>query len=167
LSDLPPDVSVRRSTAEDIEGIWRCIDTAVREGWFTFADPPPLEMVRSSIMPNSITLVAECGEQVVGWCDVTPRDSDDLRHTGSLGMALLPAFRDQGLGRRILDATIQAAQAAGVSRIELRLLASNVRALALYERCGFVQIGREPAQRADGGTPVDVLTMALVLPSGP
>lgn len=167
MSQLPPDMSIRRRTAEDTEGIWRCIDTAVREGWFTFTDPPQLEMVRSSLMPNSITLVAECGEQVVGWCDVTPRDSDDLRHTDSLGMALLPAFRDQCLGRRILNATVEASKAAGVSRIELRLLASNGRALALYKKCGFIQIGREPAQRADGETPVDVLTLALVLPSGP
>ena len=122
-------------------------------------------MVRSSISPNSVYFVAESDALVVGWCDVTPSNQNGLRPFGTLGMALLPAFRDQGLGRKLLQATIQAAHAEGLCRVELQLLASNQRALALYERIGFVRKGRKRVTRSPREGPQDVLSMALPLPA--
>jgi RimJ/RimL family protein N-acetyltransferase len=155
-------IHIRRGALDDVEGIWLCIDTAVRDGWFTFVDPPPVDAVRSSISPNSIIFVLECDSRVVGWCDITPKDENGLGDTGTLGMALLPDFRDRGLGRRLLSATVEGAATAGISRVELRLLASNKRAQALYERFGFALEGRERVTREIGQQPVDILSMAIV-----
>ena len=163
MSDQALNVRIRRGTLEDVKGIWRCIDTAVREGWFTFVEPPPLSAVRSSLSPSSIYFVAERDAQIVGWCDVTPIDQEGFRHAGTLGMALLPAFRDRGLGRQLLQVTVQEAHGAGLSRIELQLLASNNRALALYERSGFVLEGRKHLARVLDEVPEDILCMALLL----
>jgi ribosomal protein S18 acetylase RimI-like enzyme len=160
MSKDPSEVRVRRGALEDAEGIWRCIDVVVREGWFTFTESPPLEGVRSLLSSSeSIQLVAESGAEVVGWCDITPIDEDGLRHTASLGMALLPGFRDRGLGRQLLRETLEVAYAAGLSRVELQLLASNERARALYEGSGFVHEGRKRVMRE--GVPVEILCMAL------
>ena len=98
---------------------------------------------------------------------MTPIDQEGFRHAGTLGMALLPAFRDRGLGRQLLQATVQAAHGAGLSRIELQLLASNKRALALYERSGFVHEGRKRVARVLDEVAEDILCMAFLQPMEP
>jgi RimJ/RimL family protein N-acetyltransferase len=155
-------VEIRRGGVDDAEGIWRCIDNAVSEGWFTFIEPPPLDAVRSSIMPDSLCFVAESNSRIVGWCDITPINQKGYRHSGTLGMALLPDFRNQGLGRKILDITVDAALKVNLSRIELQLLASNRPALALYERAGFVREGLKRAARVLDRESADILLMALL-----
>ena len=164
MTDMETDtaVRVRRGGVDDAEGIWRCIDNAVSEGWFTFVNAPPLDAVRSSILPESICFVAESNNRVVGWCDITPMNQEGYRHAATLGMALLPDFRNRGLGRRILDATIDAALMVHLDRIVLQLLASNERALALYERTGFVIEGRKKGARVLGDETTNILIMALL-----
>ena len=155
-------VRVRLGGVDDARGIWHCIDNAVTEGWFTFVDPPSLDSVRSSILTDSICFIAESNTEIVGWCDIAPINQTGYRHAGTLGMALLPDFRNKGLGQKILDITITAALKANLSRIELQLLASNKRALALYERTGFVREGLKRSARVLGDENADILLMALL-----
>jgi ribosomal protein S18 acetylase RimI-like enzyme len=54
------------------------------------------------------------------------------RHVGVLGMGLLPAYRGQGIGRRLLHRTLGAARTGGLSRVELTVREDNVGAIALY-----------------------------------
>jgi ribosomal protein S18 acetylase RimI-like enzyme len=71
----------------------------------------------------------------------------ELEAPGSLyiaGMAVLPGFRDQGLGTRFLEAARERAR--GLRRPELSLLcfAGNTGARRLYERAGFVVVDWRP-----------------------
>jgi len=100
--------------------------------------------------------------EVVGWCDIARAPFEGFRHSGRLGMGLLPHVRGKGLGRRLAQATIDAVRARGVERIELEVFASNTRAIRLYERLGFVHEGvRRRARKLDGAYEDNVL-MALV-----
>ncbi len=56
-------------------------------------------------------------------------------------MGLLPEWRGQGFGRRLTEATLAQARRLGFIRIELDVYAYNARAVALYERVGFVREG--------------------------
>jgi ribosomal protein S18 acetylase RimI-like enzyme len=106
--------------------------------------------------------VAVKGDEVVGWCDVTPNRREGFRHSGVLGMGLLAGFRGRGLGRKLLGETIAAAHAAGLTRLELEVLASNEAAVALYERSGFTHEGRKRGARMLDDRAEDILCMALV-----
>ena len=77
------------------------------------------------------------GEQVVGWCDVTPKNHETLRHSGTLGMGVAATYRGQGIGTRLMAATLDAAGANGLSRVELIVRSDNTTAIALYRRFGF------------------------------
>jgi ribosomal protein S18 acetylase RimI-like enzyme len=49
-------------------------------------------------------------------------------------------YRSSGLGKRLVEAVIQAARQAGYSELRLDTLASMTSAQALYRRLGFVEI---------------------------
>jgi GNAT superfamily N-acetyltransferase len=50
---------------------------------------------------------------------------------------VVPSGRGQGLGRALLEATMEAAREAGATRIELGTSTEDEVAIALYESCGF------------------------------
>jgi ribosomal protein S18 acetylase RimI-like enzyme len=155
-------VTIRRSADGDTEGFWRCLDAVARERrWLAFLEAPPLEDTKAFLAAMApIQMVAVEDDRVVGWCDVTPSPREGFRHSGTLGMGLLPELRGRGLGSRLLAATLEAARAAGLSRIELEVLASNDAAVALYERHGFRHEGRKRAARILDGRVEDLLCMA-------
>jgi RimJ/RimL family protein N-acetyltransferase len=64
-----------------------------------------------------------------------------MAHVGDLFMGLLPRWRGQGLGGRLLRESLVAADAFGYLRIELGVFAGNPRAAALYRKAGFVEEG--------------------------
>jgi ribosomal protein S18 acetylase RimI-like enzyme len=52
-------------------------------------------------------------------------------------MGLLPAYRGQGIGRRLLAACLSKARSNGITRVDLEVRADNVAAIELYKRMGF------------------------------
>jgi ribosomal protein S18 acetylase RimI-like enzyme len=131
-----------------------------------FVQAPPLRDVDAFLRENSpIQFVAVAGDEVVGWCDVTPNQREGFRHSGVLGMGLLAGYRGRGLGRELLRETIEAALAAGLTRLELEVFATNEPAVALYEKTGFTHEGRKRAARVLDDRVEDILCMALVRPA--
>ncbi len=59
---------------------------------------------------------------------------------GSMGVA--PAWRRQGIGRRLLQQALDNARTAGLRQVQLEVLTRNAPAIALYQAAGF-QITRE------------------------
>ena len=101
-------------------GLWK------REQWATeLADPrrPCL-----GLMQQGQLLALACGWLVV----------DELHITA---VAVDPGQQRRGLGRRILEALLEAAAGQGASHATLEVSAANAAACALYERCGFSTAG--------------------------
>jgi ribosomal protein S18 acetylase RimI-like enzyme len=59
--------------------------------------------------------------------------------TPQLGIALFAPFRGQGHGRRLMQAALAAARAAGRAQVALTVHPQNP-AIALYESCGFAKV---------------------------
>ena len=154
-------------TLAHIDGFHRTLDFIARERrYLALLEAPPLESMHAFI-PDIIKkghpqfVVLSDGE-VVGWCDVLPKTWPIYAHTGVLGVALLPALRGQGLGRRLIERALQAAQAFGLSRVELTVREDNRTAIALYRKLGFVTEGlKRNALRIDDRYENQVL-MALL-----
>lgn len=74
-----------------------------------------------------------------------------------------PGLRGRGLGRDVVAALMARGWALGLTRIELRVLETNVAARRVYGRCGFRVSGRaSPAIKR--GRPVEVLVMEAYRP---
>lgn len=81
-----------------------------------------------------------------------------------LNLCTAPGHEGQGLGRRMLQALLRIARGAGAQRVFLEVRPSNPRAIELYDRSGFNEIGRRPRYypAANNGRE-DAIVMAMEL----
>jgi RimJ/RimL family protein N-acetyltransferase len=152
---------------EHISGFWHALDVVARERkYLASTEAPPIESTREFVMKNisvrNPQLVALEAEEVVGWCDVRREHFLAHAHCGTLGMGILPAFRGKGLGRRLMQATLEAAHREGFVRVELMAHADNLRAIALYEKLGFAHEGVTRDSVCIDGRFVDSVVMARI-----
>jgi L-phenylalanine/L-methionine N-acetyltransferase len=119
---------------------------------------------------NNLQLLAVApsasGEQIVGVVGLF-QSHPSLRRAHARGLALTVAagWQGQGIGHQLMQAAIDWADAwAHVLRIELTVFADNARAIALYERHGFVREGLMQAYALRAGAYVDALAMARLHP---
>ena len=77
-----------------------------------------------------------------------------------LGIGLLPEWRARGVGAALLARTLEATEAARMTRVEIEVFASNTRASRLFERAGFVREGVKRRARLLDGLADDVVCMA-------
>ena len=61
--------------------------------------------------------------------------------------ALLPQFRGQGIGERLIRRTLAAARAFGLHRVELTVREDNTGAIELYKKIGFEIEGLQARRR--------------------
>ena len=139
-------IQIRQIREEDIGGFHAAIDVVARESrYLALLEAPPLErasaFVRRNIEKGYPQLVAVTDREVVGWCNIPPAAREVMAHVGDLFMGLLPPWRGQGLGERLLRESLVAADDFGYLRVELGVFASNTRAASLYRKAGFVEEG--------------------------
>ena len=155
-------------TEEHIESFHQTLDFVARERrYLAFLEAPPIDSTRAFIL-NHIRqrypqFVAISAGKVAGWCDVTPKSRPIYAHCGVLGMGLLPRFRGQGIGTRLILRTLHAARARGLSRVELAVREDNANAIALYEKVGFVTEGLQRNGVLVDGVYENVVEMAILL----
>ena len=154
-------------TLDHVEGYRRALDVVARERKYlvlleALPEPDTLRFVKSSLENGNPMMVALAGAEVIGWCDVLREFFPSRAHRGTLGMGLLPAWRGRGVGRRLLEATVAKARCEGFKRIELDVYADNPRAIALYEKAGFVREGIVRDASLIDGVFRDAILMAIV-----
>lgn len=165
-------VEIARVREEHIAGCNAVLDVVARERkYLTFLEAPPIDasrvFIHSSIAERHPHFVALDGERVVGWCDVMPRERPVTRHCGVLGMGILPEWRGQGVGRRLMERTLEAARAFPLARVELAVRADNAGAIALYRKVGFAVEGRRQRAMLVDGVYYDDIIMALLFDPAP
>ena len=162
------DIRIIPISEEHIESFHRCLDSVARERrYIGLVKAPPIESTREFVLSNIRNkvpqIVAVEGETVIGWCDIAPNKGEGFTHCGKLGMGVLQDYRGKGIGTRLMEDTILAEKEFGLERVELEVYASNVAAVSLYEKRGFVHEGeKKKASKLDGKYD-DVLLMALFI----
>lgn len=81
-----------------------------------------------------------------------------------LNLCTTSGSEGRGLGQRMLQALLKIARGHGAQRVFLEVRPSNTRAIALYERSGFNEIGRRPRYYpATNNSREDAIVMAMEL----
>lgn len=104
-----------------------------------FSHPWSTEMLRGSLMNGrSCFLAAKEGDTLLGYLGM-----EYIFDEGSItNVAVLPAYRRQGIARALLTALLEEAGHLSLSTVTLEVRASNEPAIALYTGMGFLPVGR-------------------------
>lgn len=148
-----------------VSGFHSVLGAVARERrYLAFLEAPSLAETRRFVLGNLRKdvpqYVALDEDVVVGWCDVVPKPRETLRHSGVLGMGLAASHRGRGIGRALLQETIEAAAARGLTRIELVVRTDNGPAIRLYRRQAFYVEGLLRRYVIVDGVAHDALQMA-------
>lgn len=159
-------ITIAHLAETHFEQLRSVLDVVAREQrYLVLFEAPPAEQAYAfyrESMANGQCHVALYQDSVVGWCDIQPVFGQARQHIGILGMGLLPAFRHQGLGTRLLSAAISLAWSRGLRRIELTVREDNANAKALYERVGFRDEGINRQSMLVAGRYYDCHSMAML-----
>lgn len=94
---------------------------------------------------NEVELVAIIGGQIVGSTGVSAvRSRRKVAHRACFGISILKEYWGMGIGRVLMEASIDCARQAGYTQLELEVVADNERAVSLYRSAGFEEFGRNP-----------------------
>ncbi len=91
--------------------------------------------------PRGALFMARSAHDMVGCCALRPLDTADYPNACEMKrLYVRPALRGKGLGRRLAEAVIQAAQQAGYNYVLLDTLSEMETARAMYQELGFVEV---------------------------
>lgn len=102
-------------------------------------------LAQKTASSNEIEIIAFVDGKVAGTAGIEAVGTKHkVRHRAEFGISVLKEYWGLGIGRALTEACIQCAKEAGYAQLELTVVAENARAIALYQKEGFVEYGRNP-----------------------
>lgn len=129
---------------------------------------PPFQRIETvekwlqGLGPNTTAIIAERGSDLLGSATLV-QQAGRRAHSASIGMGVRDDYHGQGIGSKLLEALLDAADNwLNIRRVELTVYTDNAAAIGLYRKFGFEDEGvlRDYAYR--NGAFADVLTMARI-----
>ncbi len=138
-------VAIRAATPADAPEL-HAIETAS----FTHDRLSSRALSRHLRSDSADVFAARLGCEIVGYCLLFYRAGTTLARLYSI--AITPAARGKGAGRRLLESCERAARRRGCDRLRLEVRETNLPAIALYEKLGYRRIGRLQTYYQDGAS---------------
>lgn len=159
---------LRPARPTDSRGLARLFADVRREGRWLVTPPSAVsqpseaffigEMIRGE---EGLALVAEAGGETIGNVLVSIERNVVSSHVGTLSIVVAEGWRDVGIGSAMVRAAQEWAAGHGLLKVALAVFPDNERAIAVYERAGFVREGlRRRQYRGDDDQLRDELLMA-------
>lgn len=162
--------SYRRCVPEDWPGIWRIFRNVVATGdTYAYLPETPEPDARAAWMqPGSdrrFTYVAERGGSIIGTAYLKSNGSGLSDHICNAGWMVAPEESGQGIGRRFAEFVIDEARELGYQGMQFNaVVATNTRAVRLWESMGFEVVGTVPnafRHATEGLVPVHIMYRRL------
>ncbi len=159
--------TMRPARPTDGRGLARLFADVRREGRWLITTPGAVsepseafwisEMIRAG---EHLVLVAEADGDVVGNILVTVDRGVATEHIGVLSITIADGWREVGIGSEMVGAAQRWAAERGLRKVSLGVFPDNDRAIAVYEKAGFVREGLRRRQYRAGDTFRDEVLMA-------
>jgi ribosomal protein S18 acetylase RimI-like enzyme len=141
-------LTIRPATSADDDAIWAILEPTFRAGE-TY--PIPRDIGRADALaywqtPGHTIFVAEDAGQVVGTYYLRANNRGGGAHVGNCGYIVAPAAMGRGVARAMCEHSLGQARKRGFRAMQFNfVIASNERAVRLWQACGFTIAGRLPA----------------------
>jgi ribosomal protein S18 acetylase RimI-like enzyme len=140
-------MDIREAASTDDEAIWRVIEPAFRAGE-TY--PLPRDISRHDALvywrnAGHEVFIAEDDGTVIGTYYLRANQKGGGGHVSNCGYIVAPAAMGRGVARAMCAHSLDRAKARGFSAMQFNfVIASNERAVKLWQRMGFEIVGRLP-----------------------
>ena len=157
-------MEIRRAEEDDWAGIWPIWrDTVAAGDSYVWLPGTPEDEARAEWMlpPPAEVWVVEDERRIVATALLQPNKPGLGDHVANAGFMVDPSVAGRGVGRRLAEAILDRARAAGYVAMQFNaVVATNGRAVRLWRSMGFDEVGRVPQafRHARHGT-VDLLLM--------
>lgn len=138
---------IRPATADDVDAIWRIVGPVIAAGE-TYA--LPREWSRDEVLaywcaPPHEVFIAENDGAIVGTYYLQANQRGGGAHVANCGYITAADATGSGVARAMCAHSLDVARARGFRAMQFNfVVASNQRAVRLWERCGFATVGRLP-----------------------
>lgn len=159
--------TLRRGRPTDGRGLARLFADVRAEGRWLITTPGSVsepseafwisELIRSD---EHLVVVAEAAGDVVGNVLVNVERGIATSHVGVLSICIAADWRDVGIGTELVSAAQRWIRERGLRKLSLGVFPDNARAIAVYEKRGFVREGLRTMQYRSGDRFRDEVLMA-------
>ena len=140
-------IKITPATSADEERIWALLQPVFSAG-DTYAVDPLIDRdaaIAYWMEADKTAFILRIEGQAVGTYYIRPNHPGGGAHICNCGFITAPSARGKGVARRMLDHALIEAKQQGYRAMQFNfVLASNQRALAIWQRNGFATIGRIP-----------------------
>ena len=142
-----PPLAIRPATPADDDAIWAILAPTFRAGE-TY--PIPREINRAEALaywrnPGHAVFVAEAGGTIVGTFYLRANNRGGGAHVANCGYVVAPAAMRRGVARAMCEHSLVQARTRGFKAMQFNfVIASNERAVQLWQSCGFKIVGTLP-----------------------
>jgi ribosomal protein S18 acetylase RimI-like enzyme len=104
-----------------------------------FIDVPGFERLiqTDTEKPCNLFLAAEAGDRIVGFSRCEGFDLRRFSHKVEFGVCVLKEYWGYGIGKSLLQTSIDWADNTGIKKMSLSVLETNDKAISLYKKLGF------------------------------
>ncbi|MGE7184201.1 N-acetyltransferase family protein [Peribacillus sp. NPDC006672] len=144
---------IRTGELEDAEAVLDVHNSVISEGEYFIAVSEEfdktLEQQRDWIRrllenERETIIVAEMNGEVIGWIVFQTENRKRMSHKGSFGVMIRKNFRGMGIGKELIGALLEWAEANPfIEKVSLGVFSTNHRAISLYKSLGFTEEGRK------------------------
>ncbi|HEY4015187.1 MAG TPA: N-acetyltransferase [Polyangiaceae bacterium] len=141
-------IDVRPATASDDDAIWRILEPVFRAGE-TY--PIPRDISRTDALAywrsaGHSVFVADNGGSIVGTYYLRANNKGGGTHVANCGYMVAGDASGQGVARTMCEHSLAQARERGFTAMQFNfVIASNQRAVRLWQSCGFGVVGTLPA----------------------
>lgn len=163
------EVILRTPKWEDLDDLLEFISSLVDEGAEIMAYQKPTREQEAEWLGRKLAnmenkkqfpLVAEVDGKVIANSEIT-KYTGYISHVCGLGIAIRDGYRDVGIGTRMMETLISQAKDWGLKLVKLSVFSTNERAIHVYEKVGFNEVGRYPNYIFKDGKYIDNVDMIL------
>ncbi|MCA9538016.1 MAG: N-acetyltransferase [Myxococcales bacterium] len=165
---LDAPIALRPARPADAEAIAAIYAESVARGDVTL-DPRPLPAQRffdeiAGADPAVVVVVAEEGDQVVGWGRLKPwSDRPGYRVAAEISIYVRADRARRGLGRALTDQLRKRAPTAGYHHLVARIIAGNAPSERLFAAAGFEVVGTQREVGWTGTRFIDVVLLQCLV----
>jgi len=136
-------VALAPMTADHWDAVRAIFQEGIDGGTATFETTVPEWAAWDATHRRDCRFVALDDERVVGWAALSPVSSRSAyAGVAEVSVYVARTAQGRGIGRLLLDALVEAAEAAGLWTLQAVVFPENVTSLELHRRAGFRVVGR-------------------------